>query len=204
MNNSNIRDQFTGTAITLSEDNIDTDRILPARYLKELTFDDYGTHVFESDRAAAKAVGSVHPFDDHDKRSATILLSRSNFGSGSSREGAPQALMRWGIQVIIAVSFGEIFRGNASTIGVPCLTIAPSHAEQIACLLHDAPATSLQVSLDTLDVAAGDQRWPIQLDETQRRMFRTGKWDTLSTLLTSLDDVRNVADQMPYLHAWAN
>jgi 3-isopropylmalate/(R)-2-methylmalate dehydratase small subunit len=204
MNRPDTRDRFTGTAIALFEDNIDTDRILPARYLKELTFDNYGEYVFESDRDAARAIESAHPFDDPATRQAKILISRANFGTGSSREGAPQALMRWGIQVIIAVSFGEIFRGNAAAIGVPCLTIATDDVEEIAQLLHDAPGTVVEVSLGALELAASGKRWPLQLDETQRTMFRTGTWDTLGTLLTTLDDVRSAASRMPYLNAWTN
>lgn len=203
MTKPNTRDMFSGTAIALYEDNIDTDRILPARYLKELTFDNYGKHVFESDRAAAAHAGSLHPFDDPSKNDARILISRTNFGTGSSREGAPQALMRWGIEVIIAVSFGEIFRGNASTIGVPCLTINIDHVEQIAQLVQNAPDTTVSVSLDTLTCAASNQHWPLHIDETQRAMFRAGSWDTLSTLLTTLDDVDNTAKRMPYLNGWA-
>ncbi len=199
MSASTIREEFTGSAIMLFEDNIDTDRILPARYLKELSFDGYGRHVFESDRSAA---GGSHPFDDPANRGAKVLVSRTNFGTGSSREGAPQALMHWGIEIVIAVSFGEIFRGNAAAIGVPCVTITPADIDELAQVLRDKPGATVSISLDDMRVTVTGRSWPVRLDETQREMFRSGNWDTLSVLLTALDGVRAVAHRMPYLNAW--
>ncbi|AUA08226.1 3-isopropylmalate dehydratase small subunit [Streptomyces sp. SID8382] len=192
----------TGPALVLRGNDIDTDRIIPARFLKHLTFDRLGEHVFEDDRKEAAASGAVHPFDAAESAGAAILLTAKNFGCGSSREHAPQALYRWGIQAVVGESFGEIFRGNCTTIGLPCVVIAPEHATEACALAESSPATRAVLDLERSDLRMGDRSWPIQLPESVRDRFVTGRWDTLAELHSAARSVRAVADRLPYLNGW--
>lgn len=197
-----VRDRISGRAIVFHEDGVNTDRIIPSRYLKELTFDDLGKYVFIGDRTNATAAGDVHPFDAPENQGARILIAGANFGAGSSREAAPQALTRWGIDVIIAVSFGEIFRGNSAAIGVPCPTVDARDYERICARIAADPAVEVTMSLTDMTVSIADEQWPLQLNETQRAMFRSGSWDTLSLLLEGAEQARTVAARLPYLTGW--
>ena len=134
-------DRVAGTAIPLRGNNIDTDRIIPARYLKAITFDGLGEHAFEDDRGSMPN----HPFANPAYAGASILIVNENFGSGSSREHAPQALMRWGIGACVGQSFSEIFLANATTIGLPCLTASGGDIESLMKMAEDEPAAKPKV-----------------------------------------------------------
>ncbi|HEV2634478.1 MAG TPA: hypothetical protein VGX23_04995 [Actinocrinis sp.] len=200
--NDSIREAFSGTAIALHGEDIDTDRIIPARYLKELTFAALGRHVFADERAAATAEGAVHPFDDPVHEGAQILLTARNFGCGSSREHAPQALSRWGIKVIVGVSFGEIFQGNAATIGLPCLTIDERDAAEARAAVDKDPASAVSVDLGTLRLTVGSESWPVAINEALRHQLRTGAWDTLAILGTGREQAEAKFAELPYLNGW--
>ncbi|MBY8856466.1 hypothetical protein K7711_08260 [Nocardia sp. CA2R105] len=200
---STVIDEIRGTAIALEDDDIDTDRIIPAKYLKDETFVALGEHVFETDRLYAADAGTLHPFTDPARRSARILLAAANFGCGSSREHAPQALRRWGIEAIVAVSFGEIFRDNAATIGLPCLTADPADLAEARRLVADAPGRAVTLGLAQSGLHVGDLRLPVRLNEALRQRFLTGRWDSLSVLSESADVVRTVAAGLPYLTDFA-
>lgn len=191
-----------GTAIALHGDDIDTDRIIPARYLKSLTFDALGDHVFEGDRRIATAAGRPHPFDAPEHATASVLLTAENFGCGSSREHAPQALHRWGIRAIAGVSFGEIFSGNSATIGLPCVLLTPVDAAAARAAVDADPALEVVVDLERSELRAGSLRWPVTINESQRRRFVAGNWDTLTTLSEAGAAISEVAQRLPYLHNW--
>ena len=191
--NSSIA-QIKGRGIPVRGNDIDTDRIIPARYLRSITFEGLGEHAFEDDR---KEGG--HSFDAPRYQGASILIANENFGCGSSREHAPQALMKWGIQAIVGESFAEIFQGNCTAIGVPCVT---AEAASIQCLMDAVEADSdLEVALDLRGktLSFGETVLPIDLPEGNRVQLLEGAWDATGMLLEAVAEVRTVADRLPYI-----
>lgn len=188
-----------GTGIPLRGDNIDTDRIIPARYLKSVTFEGLGEHVFEDDRASMPG----HPFSNPVYRGASILLANENFGSGSSREHAPQALKRWGIQACVAESFSEIFSGNALAIGLPCATATRAAIDQLMTVVETSPQTVLELSVATLTISTADEQIPVEIPAGAREALLKGHWDATGLLLDRFEDVRAVADRLPYVARFA-
>ena len=190
--------QIEGTAIPLRGDNIDTDRIIPARYLKAITFDGLGDHVFQDDRLAR----ANHPFSTPAFRSAAILVVNDNFGSGSSREHAPQALTHWGIRACIGQSFSEIFSGNSLTIGLPCATATPDAIEFLMQTVEQAPESRLMLSIDDLTVDAPGRTVQIEMSAAMRGALLSGSWDATGLLLDRYDEVRAVANRVPYVRGF--
>ena len=188
-------DRVEGAAIPLRGDNIDTDRIIPARFLKAITFSGLGAHVFADDRRSMPG----HPFADPAYTGATILLANRNFGSGSSREHAPQALMRWGIRACVGQSFSEIFLANATTIGLPCLTATRRDIDALMATAEDEPATPMVVSVRDLSLTANSRTAQLHLPSAIRDAFLTGQWDSTGLLLHRFEDVGQVASRLPYL-----
>jgi 3-isopropylmalate/(R)-2-methylmalate dehydratase small subunit len=188
-------DRVAGTAIPLRGNNIDTDRIIPARYLKAITFDGLGAHAFEDDRASMPN----HPFANPAYAGATILVVNENFGSGSSREHAPQALKRWGIDACIGQSFSEIFLGNSTTIGLPCATAAPEDIESLMATAEQAPGTQMVFSVDAQSIEAAGRTVSLGMPAALRDALLTGQWDATGLLLDRFDDVRRVATSLPYV-----
>ena len=188
-------DRIAGTAIPLRGNNIDTDRIIPARYLKAITFDGLGEHAFEDDRASMPN----HPFANPAYAGASILVVNENFGSGSSREHAPQALKRWGIDACVGQSFSEIFLGNATTIGLPCATAAPEDVEALMTAVEREPGTRMALSVDTQSIGWAGRTAPLGMPAAVRDSLLTGQWDATGLLLADFDDVRRVADGLPYV-----
>ena len=191
-------DRIEGAGIPLRGDNIDTDRIIPARFLKAITFDGLGDHVFEDDRAAR----SDHPFSNPAYAGARILLVNDNFGSGSSREHAPQALKRWGIDACVGESFAEIFRGNSLAIGLACVTAPRGEIDSLMELVEGAPATRLVLSLAARALEAAGRRVAIAVDDQMRDALLSGTWDATGLLLDDFDVVRGVASQVPYVRGF--
>ena len=187
--------QVTGTGIPLLLDDIDTDRIIPARFLRCVTFDGLGEHAFEDDRQQDRS----HPFDDAHFQGASVLVAGRNFGCGSSREHAPQALMRWGIEAIIGESFAEIFFGNCTTLGVPCVCAARADLEQLVALVNAEPELPVTVDLHAHQVRAGHLTVPVTIMDSARIALTTGKWDFLGQLLEGADAVRQSAATLPYM-----
>jgi 3-isopropylmalate/(R)-2-methylmalate dehydratase small subunit len=189
-----------GRAIVLRGGDIDTDRIMPARYLKAVTFDGLEHHVFADDRAAARQLGQSHPFDAPGAAGAAVLLTHANFGCGSSREHAPQALLRWGLRVIVAESFSPIFAGNALTIGLVCVAVRPDALERLMAAVESAATTEIDVDLVARTVAApGLDTAPIDIPDTQRHAWLSGEWDATSLFLADYADVERVDARLPYL-----
>jgi 3-isopropylmalate/(R)-2-methylmalate dehydratase small subunit len=197
-----VRDLVSGPPVVLDGDDIDTDRIIPARFMKSLAYSTLGQHVFEGERVRARAAGRVHPFDDPAHRSAKVLLVGENFGCGSSREQAAQAISRWGIDVVAGISFGEIFRGNCATIGLPCVTMTREDSLAARAVAGADPSATAVVDLVAKQLRIGSQSWPVDLNESLRQRFLNGTWDTLTTLLAGADDVRLTRQRLPYLNGW--
>ena len=183
-----------GRGLPVSGIDIDTDRIMPARFLKAVTFDGLEQHLFEDDRKTGP-----HPFDDPRFRGASILLVNSNFGCGSSREHAPQGLQRWGIQAIIGESFAEIFFGNSAMLGMPCLTASPQNVRALMALVERDPTTEIRIDIGALTCEAGEFRCTLGLPPNVRDAFMTGAWDTTGMLLTRFDEVNDTAARLPYV-----
>lgn len=191
-------DRVEGTAIPLRGNNIDTDRIIPARFLKALTFDGLGEHVFEDDRASMPE----HPFANPAYAGASILLVNENFGSGSSREHAPQALRRWGVDACIGQSFSEIFLGNATTIGLPCATAPTPDIEVLMTIAERDPGTPMAMSIGALSVTAAGRTIALEIPALLRDSLLTGQWDATGLLLGEFEDVRRVASRLPYVRGF--
>ncbi len=189
----------SGRGIPLRGSDIDTDRIIPARFLRCVTFDGLGASVFADDRAAT---GGTHAFDQPQYEGANILIVNGNFGCGSSREHAPQALVKWGIQAIIGESFAEIFFGNCVALGVPCVTVTPEGADQLQEAIATQRQTQIEVNLEALTVTAGDLTLPIAMPAGPRQMLLTGQWDSCGQLVANAEAVKATAQKLPYL-AWS-
>ena len=188
-------DRIAGTAIPLRGNNIDTDRIIPARYLKAITFDGLGEHAFEDDRGSMPN----HPFANPAYAGASILIVNENFGSGSSREHAPQALKRWGIDACVGQSFSEIFLGNATTIGLPCATADPEDIEALMAAAEGDPAAKMTFSVDAQSIEAAGRSVRLGMPAAVRDSLLTGQWDATGLLLADFDEVRRVATGLPYI-----
>jgi 3-isopropylmalate/(R)-2-methylmalate dehydratase small subunit len=198
------RTVISGPGITLDGNDIDTDRIIPARYLRCVTFDGLGEHAFEDDRAQLKAAGQTHPFDQPKLQQARVLLVDRNFGCGSSREHAPQALMRWksGIAAIVGESYAEIFFGNCVALGIPCVTAAPSELAKLKRVVAADPTLTVSVDLEKLRAEAGSVSIEVSLPEGARKQLLTGRWDSSSELLEGRAQVANRAQDLPYFRHW--
>lgn len=190
-------DVVSGRALPLAGDDIDTDRIIPARFLRTITFDGIEEHVFEDDRKATS-----HPFDDPSYSGASILLVNGNFGCGSSREHAPQALYRWGIRAVIGESFSDIFFGNAVMLGLPCVVADSKDIHTLMEQVEEQPGIVLSVSLRSCDVVfsvAGEHHVSVSLPSNARHAFITGAWDTISQLRQPVQEIETVAGGLPYV-----
>ena len=189
----------SGTALPLRGDDVDTDRIIPARFLVSITFEGLGTHAFEDDRRSLKAKGQIHPFDDARFWGAQILLVNRNFGCGSSREHAPQALFRGGIRAVVGESFSEIFFGNSVAIGLPCVTLPRESVQELQTLVEGAPKSALSLDLESETFVAEGKTFPVSIPRNAREAFLSGNWDGTSMLLERFDEVEAVAARLPYV-----
>ena len=188
--------KISGNCISFVGDDIDTDRIIPARFLKCVDFESLGDAVFEDDR---KDLNGKHPFDLKFNQNAAILLVNSNFGCGSSREHAPQALMRWGIKAIIGESFAEIFYSNCIAIGIPCFTLAK---KDMKSLQVKAEKGNLFLDIDIKNIVAieGNKKHNLEIQESSKNMFLSGEWDATSTLLNNTKLIEMKIDNLPYIN----
>src|SRR5262245_16464449 len=194
-------ERVSGRAIVLDGNDLDTDRIMPARFLKAITFDGLETHVFEDDRRALIANGGRHPFDDPARAGARILITGSNFGCGSSREHAPQALSRWGLQAIIAESFAEIFAGNSLMIGLVCASVSAVDLARLRAAATD-PAREFSLDVAGLRVTSGDVSAGIRIPDATRAALLSGAWDTTGLLLDDVAAIDRTAAALPYVRGF--
>jgi 3-isopropylmalate/(R)-2-methylmalate dehydratase small subunit len=198
MSSSVIR-SLAGRAVPVRGDDIDTDRIIPARFMKTVSFDSLGQHVFHDARRDPSGRPTGHPFDSPSHAGAVVLLANRNFGCGSSREHAPQALAAWGIRAVVAESFGEIFAGNCTAIGVPVVEVEAETAEALLRLAETRPETAFTLDLEGRRILAGERSFPLRMPEGRRQVFLTGSWDTVGLLQEGLEQVRAVAARLPYI-----
>lgn len=191
---------ISGRGIPLLLDDIDTDRIIPARYLRCVTFDGLGEHAFEDDRRQMQG----HPFDDARFQGASILIAGRNFGCGSSREHAPQALMRWGVKAIVGQSFAEIFFGNCTSNGIPAVCCSPEALKEIATFVEQNPQATVTVDLVAGELRCGDKKFAATIQPGARQALTTGNWDFLGQLVDAADQVRETAKKLPYMSNFAS
>ena len=188
-----------GRALPLRGDDIDTDRIIPARFLVSVSFDGLEGHVFEDDRKAAVRPHNRHPFDVGQYQGARILIVNSNFGCGSSREHAPQGLHRWGFEAIVGESFAEIFFGNSVMIGMPCVTAAPADVRALMELVEKRPTTEIALDLVAGTCETEGFRCAVSLPPNVRDAFTSGAWDTTGMLLDRYEQVDAASARLPYV-----
>ncbi len=186
----------SGRGIPLVGNDIDTDRIIPARFLRCVTFDGLGEHAFTDDR---KALEGKHPFDQSQYQGAKILVVNRNFGCGSSREHAPQAIAKWGIQALIGESFAEIFFGNCVAMGIPCLIAEPTIVKQLQEIVTTNPQVAMTVNLEAMQVTSGDFVAAVSMGEGAKNMFVSGTWDACGQLVSHAEQVKATAAKLPYL-----
>ena len=187
----------TGQGIPLRGDDIDTDRIMLARFLRAITFEGLEQHLFEDDRKANPG----HPFGDPRYAGASILIVNRNFGCGSSREHAPQGLARSGLRAIIGESFSEIFQGNAGMLGIPCFAADHQSIDRLQTLIEHTPNLGITARVDSGVVTAGPLRMTAALPPALRESLVSGQWDPTALLLDRFEEVRATADRLPYMKA---
>jgi 3-isopropylmalate/(R)-2-methylmalate dehydratase small subunit len=188
-----------GRGVHVPGDDIDTDRIIPARYLRCVTFDGLGAHAFHDVRFDTDGRPLGHPLDDPRHRGASVLVSGRNFGCGSSREHAPQSLYYFGIRAILAEGFAEIFFGNSTTLGIPCVTLSPADRRELGGLVEQSPAGEIEIDLTQSPplVRFGDRRFGGSIPESTRRSLVEGQWDALGQLLDGREAVAKLAARLP-------
>ena len=192
--------RVSGTALPVRGNNVDTDRIIPARFLRSVSFEGLEHHLFEDDRVQA---GGSHPVSNPAYEGATLLLVNANFGCGSSREHAPQAIRRRGIRAAVGESFSEIFFGNSVALGMPCATVSAEVALQLQSAAEQDPGTVFTLDIEQLTVSLGSQTFPVHLPAAAREGFLDGSWDATGLLLDRYEEVRAVAQALPYISGWS-
>jgi 3-isopropylmalate/(R)-2-methylmalate dehydratase small subunit len=190
----------SGRGVPLVGNDIDTDRIIPARFLRCVTFDGLGAQVFADDRAQANG---HHSFDQPQYQGAEILVVNRNFGCGSSREHAPQAIAKWGIQAIVGESFAEIFFGNCVAMGIPCVTAVPADVQTLQEWLAVNPQTAITLDLTAMQVQFGKSTISVAMGDGARNMFLSGTWDACGQLTAQAEQIRQIANRLPYVN-WSH
>ena len=194
----------TGKAIAIVGDDIDTDRIIPARFLKEITFANLGKYPFFDERFNDDLSEKDHPFNHQNRQGSKLLFVNKNFGCGSSREHAPQSLRRWGIQAIIGESFAEIFASNCITLGIPAVTASDADIQRVQELCEAQPEAEWTVSLDTCKLSFGSEQVEIYMKDHHRKTLMDGLWDSTSLLHANLDKVGDLYSSLPYTSGYSS
>ena len=197
MTTDSKRTQIEGQAIVVRGADIDTDRIIPGRFLRTVTFEHLGPHAFEDERAQGD-----HPFDQERFQGASILVANQNFGCGSSREHAPQALIRWGINAFVAESFAEIFFGNCLALGLPCLTASGADVSALMDSIDEDPQQEVAIDLAGQTIAYKGGQVPGTIPDGPREQLLSGTWDALGQLLEAGTAIDNAAAKLPYVSAF--
>ncbi|MBA3684749.1 MAG: 3-isopropylmalate dehydratase small subunit [Planctomycetes bacterium] len=194
----------SGRGVPLRGNDIDTDRIIPARFLRCVTFDGLGEHAFADDRKQLTAAGKTHTFDDARFVGGEVLVVGGNFGCGSSREHAPQALQKWGIKAVVGVSFSEIFFGNTVAMGMPCVRLPQADIEAVQAAIEADPRIQVTVDIEHLEVRwNGGKKAGATMPEGARKQFLTGQWDATGELIEGIGQVRITSAKLPYVAGFA-
>jgi 3-isopropylmalate/(R)-2-methylmalate dehydratase small subunit len=193
--------QITGRGVSVPGNDIDTDRIIPARYLKCVTFDGLGEGLFADVRRNPDGSEKPHPLNEERFKGATILLSGANFGCGSSREHAPQAIQKYGFRAIVAENFAEIFFGNSITLGLPCLSAERADIARLAAAVEANPSLEVTVDVAKQEVRFGGQAIKATLRESARDALVNGRWDAIGELIEGLPVAAATAARLPYMAA---
>jgi 3-isopropylmalate/(R)-2-methylmalate dehydratase small subunit len=194
-----MRLKVEGRAIPLPGDDVDTDQIIPARYLREITFEALGKYAFFDVRYDETGKPKQHPLNDPRFQGGTILIVGSNFGCGSSREHAPQSLMRMGIRAFIGESFAEIFSGNCTALGLPAARVSRDDGHAIAGMVTADPKAVVSMDLDAASITVSGRRFSFTMPDSDRRSLLTGEWDTTAVLLSNEKSIRAAAARIPYV-----
>lgn len=189
--------RISGSGLPLPGNDIDTDRIIPARFLRSITFAGLGEQVFRDERFDDSGAVKQHPFNDKSYAGAEILIVNSNFGCGSSREHAPQAIARYGIAAIIGESFAEIFAGNCTSLGLPAVTMDHAAVVELQQRVVKDPASLLTIDIDALTLSYDDRQIPLQMNPSARAALLDGTWDTLDVLLGNVPAIEAVNARLP-------
>ena len=187
----------TGRAVPIEGDDIDTDRIIPARYMRCVTFDGLGEFLFRDIRQTPEGQSKNHPIDQAKFKGSTILVSGMNFGCGSSREHAPQAIVRAGFKAVIAGNFAEIFFGNSTTLGLPCVSAKKEDLQTLTQLISAEPNTQVDINLEKLTVTAGKLSFPVTMKANAQQGLLSGRYDAIADLLANLPKVKELAARLP-------
>jgi 3-isopropylmalate/(R)-2-methylmalate dehydratase small subunit len=193
--------QLTGRAVQVPGNDIDTDRIIPARFMKCITFDGLGEYLFYDVRKNPDGTDKAHPLNEARFRGATILLSGANFGCGSSREHAPQAIQKYGFRAVVAENFAEIFFGNCTTLGIPCLSARREDIARLAAAVAADPSLEVTVDVAQPSIRYGSESISATLRESARDALVNGRWDAIGELIDGLPAVQDLARRHPYLAA---
>jgi len=191
--------QVTGRAVYVPGDDIDTDQIIPARFLMCVTFDALGGQLFYDARFGPNRTEKAHPLNDSRFKGSSVLLVNANFGCGSSREHAPQSIHKAGFRAVVGESFAEIFFGNSTTLGIPCVSLTRDEVAELGALVEKVPETEIEVDVEKLEVRAGGKTYKGQLKPSARDALVRGEWDPISQLLSDKEAVEDKAKQLPYL-----
>ena len=189
--------KVTGRAVPIEGDDIDTDRIIPARYMRCVTFDGLGEFLFRDIRQTPEGQSKNHPIDQPKFKGSTILVSGMNFGCGSSREHAPQAIVRAGYKAVIAGNFAEIFFGNSTTLGLPCVSAKKEDLQALTQLISTEPNTQVDINLEKLTVTAGKLSFPVTMKVSAQQGLLSGRYDAIADLLGNLPKVKELAARLP-------
>ena len=191
-----------GTAVSIPGNDIDTDRIIPARYMKVVTFEGLGQYAFYDERFDAEGNEKKHPFNDPKRQNASVLIVNKNFGCGSSREHAPQALAKWGIDAVVGESFAEIFAGNCTAMGIPTITLSHEEIADLMDVVEANPNAEISIDLKKGTLTVGDTEMAFFLPPAYRNALLAGSWDSTATLLENLDQIAETARRLPYLNGF--
>lgn len=214
MSVSSVRRAISATAVAIRGNEIDTDRIIPARYLRCITFDGLGEFAFRDERFDPSGAAKKHPLNDPRFADAGIMVANSNFGCGSSREHAPQALARWGIKTgssreggiraIIAESFADIFAGNCAAIGVVAVTASAADVARVQSCIEADPKVLVTIYLQSMTAKAGDFSFVVSMPASHRQKFLAGTWDTVAALLANMSLIAQTAGRIPYVDSFGD
>lgn len=190
--------KMSGRGVYVRGNDIDTDRIIPARFLKCVTFDELGPSLFFDERFDDAGNSKGHPLDNPEFKGAEVLISDANFGCGSSREHAPQAIQKFGIKAVIAESFAEIFHGNCTTLGIPCVTMKADDRAELARLVESDPEAELIIDIEALKIICANKLFDIEMKASARDAFLAATYDPLDNLLTASEAIKGVASRLGY------